>query len=545
MGVLFDLQEVFYNSEPAQIVLFIEGIMRELIEAITTNPDEFIRLLSENPEGFSFEYAAYLDEIDPLKSTQELYSYADLIPFAGHSLGPVFKPAVAEIERIHQLQAMQLHEGHFSETKEESGNWFDCDIEQDAISAMQAMLGFSEPYEFLYTQEGLSANLGRLLDTFYRPTLTDWQLGKTAICHLGKEFFSDQAIIESVLKRGIQQAKNFGVFAQSTFTPKPEQLTLKILPDEKGLYSEEAIIAFIKKNVEQIQIIHLSDVVFSTGQRLDLKHIFSELKEIIEQHQIIVGLDLAHTVGNRTLMLRDLPVTYAVGCSYKHLCGSAGSGFGIYVNKETDLKKYPPLQGWKAAVSEKVFGVIDGYDEQIMMSKGAWAFRCSNPSPVDLAPVKTYVKAMSQIGWDKLQAKSECLTRYMHSVLQQHMGDHLEWITPEEPSQRGAMLVFRLHGIDDVGQVEALLKHKNDLGRFEVDVRPPNNIRVTAHYGYTRFAEIYKMVLSLNYAVCSLLEQKEQVTSRQGNGFFDKPICPERKKQADVLAQDTSLTSLL
>lgn len=107
------------------------------------------------------------------------------------------------------------------------------------------------------------------------------------------------------------------------------------------------------------------------------------------------------------------------------------------------------------------------------------------------------------------------------------------------------MLVFRLHGIDDVGQVEALLKHKNDLGRFEVDVRPPNNIRVTAHYGYTRFADIYKMVLSLNYVMCSLLEQKEQATSRQGNGFFDKPICQERRKQADVLAQDTSLTSLL
>ncbi|MFJ1268256.1 hypothetical protein ACD661_06785 [Legionella lytica] len=515
--------------------------MKELIQALTTNPDEFIRILSENPQGFSLEYAAYLDEIDPLKSTHELFAYDDLIPFAGHSLGPVFKPAVAELERINQLQAMQLHEGHFSETKDASGNWFDCDIEQDAISAMQAMLGFSEPYEFLFTQEGLSANLGRLLDTFYRPTLTDWQSGRTAICHLGKEFFSDQAIIESVLKRGVQQAKNLGVFANSISPPKPEQLSLKILPDEKGLYSEEAIIAFIKKNVDQIQIIHLSDVVFSTGQRLDLQHIFTELKDLIAHHQIIVGLDLAHTVGNRTLMLCNLPVTYAVGCSYKHLCGSAGSGFGIYVNKETDLEKYPPLQGWKAAVSEKVFAVIDGYDAQIMMSKGAWAFRCSNPSPVALAPVKTYAKAMGQLGWDKLQTKSECLTRYMRWVLQQQMGKHIEWITPEEPAQRGAMLVFRLHGIDDVSEVETLLKQKSELGRFEIDVRPPNNIRVTAHYGYTRFADIYKMILSLKHVICLLFDQKERATSRQGNGFFDKPISPERINQADVPAQDSSL----
>ncbi|WP_058535722.1 kynureninase/PvdN C-terminal domain-containing protein [Legionella saoudiensis] len=516
--------------------------MKELIQAITTNPDEFIRLLSENPQGFSLEYATYLDELDPLKSTQELFAYADLIPFAGHSLGPVFKPAVEEIKRIHQLQVTQLHEGHFSETKDASGNWFDCDIEQDAILAMQDMLGFAKPNEFLYTQEGLSANLGRLLDTFYRPTLIDWQTGKTAICHLGKEFFSDQAIIESVLKRGIQQAKNFGVFAQSTSIPNAEQLSLKIQPNEKGLYSEEAIIAFIKEHVEQIQIIHLSDVVFSTGQRLNLKHIFTELKELLEQHQIIVGLDLAHTGGNRTLILRELPITYAVGCSYKHICGSAGSGFGIYVSNATDLEKYPPIQGWKAAASEKVFSVIDGYDAQIMMSEGAWAFRCSNPSPVDLAPVKTYIKTMSQIGWDKLYAKSECLTRYMYLVLQQHMGENIEWITPEAPSQRGAMLVFRLRGINDVRQVETLLKQESGLGRFEVDVRPPNNIRVTAHYGYTRFSDIYKMVLRLEQVVNLLLEQKEQATSRQqGSGFFDRPASP-RQIKADVSTHDASLT---
>lgn len=105
-------------------------------------------------------------------------------------------------------------------------------------------------------------------------------------------------------------------------------------------------------------------MVFSTGQRLDLKHIFTELKEIIEQHQIIVGLDLAHTVGNRTLMLRDLPVTYAVGCSYKHLCGSAGSGFGIYVNKETDLKNTHRFKDGRLLCQKRFLGLL-----MAMMSK--------------------------------------------------------------------------------------------------------------------------------------------------------------------------------
>ncbi|MGM9453209.1 kynureninase/PvdN C-terminal domain-containing protein [Legionella bozemanae] len=505
--------------------------MKDLIEAMISNPDEFIRLISEKLDIFSPKDAAYLDSIDPLK-LHDLFEYGGLTSFAGHSLGPVFKPALKEIDRINKLQATQLHEGHFSETRKQSGNWFDCDIEEDAIKAMQAILGFSESCEFLYTQEGLSSNLGRLIDTFYRPTLTDWQSGKTQICHLGKEFFSDQAVIESILKRGIQTAKNFGVFTDHKFTPNPTSLTLKIHPDEKGLYNEEEIITFIKMHADKIQILHLSDLVFSTGQRLDINRILTELKGVIATHQIIVGLDLAHTVGNRILNLHMLPVTYAVGCSYKHICGSAGSGFGIYVNKNTDLEKYPPIQGWKAAASEKVFGLIDDFDAKIMMQKGAWAFRCSNPSPIALAPVKTYMKTMSQIGWDKLIAKSECLTRYMHALLQQFLGDKIEWITPDDSKRRGAMLVFRVKGISDVRQIETRLKQSSELGQFEIDVRPPNNIRVTAHYGYTQFTDIHKMVSRLAQVVNLLLEQKKMesfslsTVKQQGkDGFFDNQPC--------------------
>lgn len=505
--------------------------MKELIEAMIANPDEFIRLISRDSDGFSMEYAASLDIIDPLKKLHELFEYSGLTPFAGHSLGPVFKPAVKEIERIIQLQSTQLHEGHFSETSEQGGNWFDCDIEEEAIKAMQAMLGFSDPCEFLYTQEGLSSNLGRLIDTFYRPTLTDWQSGKTGICHLGKEFFSDQAVIESILKRGIQTAKHFGVFSDSRLIPSPSSLALKILPDEKGLYSEETMIAFITKNADQIQILHLSDLVFSTGQRLDIPYILTELKDVIAKHHIIVGLDLAHTVGNRILNIQELPVTYAVGCGYKHICGSAGSGFGIYVNKNTDLEKYPPIQGWKAADSEKVFGLIDDFDAKIMMQKGAWAFRCSNPSPAALAPVKAYMKMMSQIGWDKLYAKSECLTRYMRVLIQQHLGNKIEWITPDDPKKRGAMLVFRVKGINDVRQIETLLKQSSELGRFEIDVRPPNNIRVTAHYGYTQFTDIHKMISRLTHVVNRLQEQKKlenlslnSAKQRGKDGFFDEQV---------------------
>ncbi|MDT0817449.1 hypothetical protein RNS16_12940, partial [Staphylococcus pseudintermedius] len=82
----------------------LEVFMKELIDAMVSNPDEFIRLISANLDIFSPKDAAYLDSIDPLK-LHDLFEYGALTPFAGHSLGPVFKPAVKEIKRINKLQS--------------------------------------------------------------------------------------------------------------------------------------------------------------------------------------------------------------------------------------------------------------------------------------------------------------------------------------------------------------------------------------------------------------------------------------------------------
>lgn len=289
---------------------------------------------------------------------------------------------------------------------------------------------------------------------------------------------------------------------------------MKLLSDDNGLYSSQAIIDFVKQHAHEIQVLHLSDLVFSTGQRLNIAFILQELKKTIEQNHIIVGLDLAHTVGNRQINLQALDmVTYAVGCAYKHCSGSAGSPFGIYVNKKTDLDAYPPIQGWKAAESGKVFARINDFAEELMARRGALAFRSSNASPVALAPAQTYVKTMAAVGWDKLTAKSECLTRYMLALLKKHLGDMLQLITPEQADERGATLVFRIKGLKQVSRVEEELKKPSTLGQFEVDTRPPNNIRVTAHYGYIGFTDIYKMTCRLKEVVNQVLAHEAQSLS--------------------------------
>lgn len=494
----------------------------EIARLLTSNPNQFSEVLHNNPEALSLNFAEHLDANDPL-ILRDAFDLGEIVPFAGHSLGPVFKPAIDAINAIHKLQREQLHAGHFPETVDLGGNWFDCDVEPNAINAMQAMLGFSDPVEFIFTQSGLSANLGNLLETFYKPTLKDWQRGKTKICHLSTEFFSDQAVVNSVLKRGIETAKNFEIFEGGAI-PSELDLTLKLTPNAQGLYDTQSMIETIKQHAHEIQVLHLSDLVFNTGQRLDIPFILNALKEVIQQNNIIVGLDLAHTAGNRTVNLAAMEiVTYAVGCAYKHCSGTAGSSFGLYVNKNTDLHRYPPTQGWKAAESSKVFGQINGFNPQIMAKTGAVAFRSSNASPVALAPIQTFVKHMALIGWDKLTAKSECLTRYMLALLKEKLGENFQLITPEDPNQRGATLVFRIKGLLNVNRVEDALKSQSEFGRFEVDTRPPNNIRVTAHYGYTSFSDIHRMNMRLEQVITQVLSEEAAIKkSNHDDTFFSE-----------------------
>lgn len=489
---------------------------KHLSQLMRSDAEEFMRVISKEALRFSPEFVEYLDTLDPLKDElKDAFELGEVTAFAGHSLGPVFSSAKEKIDETFNLQRDKLHAGHFPETREEGGNWFDCDIDEESLMAMQKMLGFSDLCEFVFTQKGLSDNLATLLDTFYKPILKNWQSGQTKICHLGTEFFSDQAVVHSIIARSIDNASGFGIF-DGKLEPQPDDLTLKLLPDEQGLFSEEEIISEVKQHAHELQVLHLSDVIFGTGQRLDISYILSQLHDEIVKYDIKVGLDLAHTVGNRTINLSALAlVTYAVGCGYKHCGGTAGSGFGFYVSKKADLERYKPIQGWKAALSDRVFTHINGFNPQIMYKSGAWAFRTSNVSPVAIAPIQSFVKKMSSIGWDKLMVKSECLTRYLQASLVEHIGDKIQFITPNDPKRRGAMLVFRVTGITDMQQIEELLKQKHEFGQFEVDVRKPNNIRVTAHYGYTKFADIQRFVCRLEQVIGLALTEQKRISDAQ------------------------------
>jgi kynureninase len=478
----------------------------DLAQLMLTNPVSFTAKIRQQPNYLTHTFAQYLDTIDPLNYTSHLFNIDQVIPFAGHSLGPVFLPVLDKIMDTAVLQK-KLHAGHFSSSHPEgkdNGHWFECDRHKPSLAAAKQLLGFKDNQEFIFTANGLSDNLARLLDTFFRPSKKDWLKGKNKILMLGTDFFSDQAVVASVMQRAITTAMQFEIFKKP---PELDQQIIKLNPDQNGIYHTEQIITAIKLHAANIKVICLSDIVFGTGQRLELTKIFTAVKKELERHEIIVGLDLAHSIGNRAINLANFPVQihFAVGCAYKHLCGFAGSSFGIYVNKNINLNTYPPLQGWKAAAPERVFATINRYDPTIMAHAGAVAFRLSNPPPVPLAPVQVYLNYFGQIGFEKCFNKSECLTRYLIDQLQSHLGAQIEFITPLDANQRGAMIVIRVPGLQNVQRLEERLNNNDLNGSYEIDTRPPNNIRLTAHYAYTKFAHIAAMVEKLQAVIVSEL----------------------------------------
>jgi kynureninase len=487
---------------------------KTLSELMVSDPGQFMAVISRNPDYLSRDFARKLDKLDnELTHTNKLFAIDEVYPFAGHSLGPVFIPVKENINATIDLQK-RLHDGHFKHSHPDgqaNGHWFDCDRHQPSLNAVKQLLGFKNDDEFVFTANGLSDNLGKLLDTFFRLGEEDWKRGKTKIAMLATDFFSDQATIVSVVKRQIATAVKYEQFDSGNII-HPQSMILKIRADKNGIYHTEKLIEEIRKHAEELQIICLSEVVFNTGQRLDLHKIFTELKEVIEENHIMIGLDLAHTVGNRAINLSGFPVRidFAVGCAYKHLCGPPGSSFGIYVNEKLDLKNYPPIQGWKSADSAKVFATINQYDESIMAQSGAVAFRTSNPPPLALIPAQTFLTYFGKIGFDKCFNKSECLTQYLLAQLSLHLSNHIEFITPLDPAQRGAMIVFRIKGLDDINIIEEKLKTPDAFRYgYEVDTRAPNNMRLTAHYAYTTFEQIAAMVQKLRLVIHLELQQKQ------------------------------------
>ena len=148
-------------------------------------------------------------------------------------------------------------------------------------------------------RQALTVNLHLLLASFYRPNGD-----RTKILMEAGAFPSDQyAAATQCLHHGLD----------------PESTIVTVSPREgERLLRTDDIIECIRATGERLALVVFSGVHYGTGQVFDM----AAITAAAHATGAVVGLDLAHAVGNVRLKLHDWAVDWACWCGYKYVLGN-------------------------------------------------------------------------------------------------------------------------------------------------------------------------------------------------------------------------------
>jgi kynureninase len=403
-------------------------------------------------------FARRLDAADPLAGYRERFFLpyqADgrpFIYFCSHSLGLQPKAVRALMEQELRNWAELGVEGHFHGRTP----WYTYhDLFRDAA----ARLVGAQPGEVVL-MNGLTVNLHLMMETFYRPSESRYRI------------LLDEPTFPSDLYAVQSQVRRLGL------DPAEALLTIKPRAGEHIL-SEDDIEAFLEQRGREVALVLWSGINFLTGQYFDV----SRLTAAAKRQGCLVGLDLAHAVGNVPLELHDWEVDFAVWCTYKYLNSGPGAVAGCFVHENHGRQiGLPRLAGWWGNDPATRFRMQ--LQPEFVAQPGASGWQVSNPPVMALVPVRAALALFDEVGMPWLRAKSECLTGYLHYLLDQFPGGRFEVITPRDPTRRGCMLCILVHN-----RPRDLLKALQERGVI-ADFREPNVIRVAPVPLYNTFAEV-------------------------------------------------------
>lgn len=472
-------------------------------------------------------YAAKLDDEDPLKRFREMF----VIPtkgdvkrktisappnagmsdpqdnepctyLCGNSLG--LQPTLTQdyVQQYLSTWATKGVFGHFTEIKDSNlPPWLHVD--DDIIEDMSNIVG-AKPSEVAVMQT-LTANLHLMMASFYRQTAQKYK-----IILEGKAFPSDHYAVESHLRHhGLDPA-------EAMILIEPPTPTSPLLPTQH-------ILDTVTQHAANAALLLLPGVQFYTGQSLDIPIITAHA----QAHNILVGWDLAHAVGNMPLHLHDDDVDFAVWCSYKYLNSGPGSIGGCFVHEKhgkvtttessnsshssKELAYHPRLSGWWGSSKSSRFNMTNSFEP----IPGAGGWQLSNPSVADLTALRASLDVFKQTSMLELRGKSLELTGYLENLLdalatkqEDKFGrSFFQVLTPKERGERGAQLSVRLAE----GMLEGVMKVLETEG-VVLDERKPDVVRVAPAPLYNCFEDVLRFAEVFGTAC------ERVVRGRQGEG---------------------------
>ncbi|MEM7611628.1 MAG: kynureninase [Pseudomonadota bacterium] len=414
----------------------------------------------------TLSYAQAQDHADPLAGWREQFSWPRTqdgdrkIYLCGNSLGLQSQAAAAATRQALSSWAKLAVEGHFSG----EAPWLS--YHKRAAPALARLIGSHE--DEVVAMNTLTINLNLMLLGFYRPTAKQWKVLIEA-----DAFPSDRYAVQSQL-----QLHGYD----------PDDGIVQWHSSVDGL--EIGQLESLLRAHDDIALILLPGVQYLSGEVLDMQAIST----LARDHDIPLGLDLAHAIGNVPMSMHDWQVDFAVFCTYKYLNGGPGAVGGAYVHRRHHGSDTPRLHGWWGNAESTRFRMARQFDP----APGVDVWQQSNPPILGLAPVVGALSLFDDIGIEALRAKSIALTGYLRARLMQDLPDHVHILTPAAAQRQGCQLSLEINHPTRSGRE---VFNALEAAGVVCDWREPNVIRVAPAPMYNSYTDVWHFVDRLTKAL--------------------------------------------
>jgi kynureninase len=356
----------------------------------------------------------------------------------GNSLGVMPHAARKAVER--RLEQWQHHAAL---------GWDDWFGLAESLSPAIARLVGAAPHEVIATGS-ITANLHALLSTLYRP-----QGNRRVILATALDFPTDLYALSAWAERGGG--------------------TLRLVPSRDGqtLHQDDLLAAL----QDDVAVAVLPSVLYRSGQLLDL----AGLTSAAQAAGIVIGWDLAHSVGAMPHALREIGADFAVWCHYKYVNAGPGAPGGLYLHERWHHLT-PGLPGWWGNDKGNQFEMSGTYRK----SAGAGAYQMGTPSILAMSGLEGALSIFKGLDLHQVRARSLALTDHLLAQADRHLPE-MVCVTPRDHQQRGGHISL------SHPEARGLSVALRQLGVVP-DYREPDLLRLAPVALYNTEAEIEEVV---------------------------------------------------
>ncbi|KAK8865826.1 kynureninase [Kwoniella newhampshirensis] len=452
----------------------------------------------------SAEDLARLDREDPLNWTRDEFEIptikacggegdGDAIYFCGNSLGLLSRRARQHVLEELDVWSTSTVTGHFKHPHGRPWKHVDAPL----TPHLAKIVGAKE--EEVAHSSTLTSNIHNLFTSFYRPTEKRWKI---------------------VIEKGSFPSDWYAIHSHPQLHDKilsPEQIKEAVIgleprEGEETLRTED-ILKVLDDNKDTIAIVWLPLVQYYTGQLFDVAAIAPKVHEI----GALIGLDMAHGIGNVETKLNEWEVDFAVWCTYKYLNAGPAAIGGYYIRAGLD-DGGRRLAGWWGNDAATRFQMSPDFQP----TPGAKGYQHSCTPVLSSIPLLATLELIDKVGFSNMVAKGRRLTGTLVTLLetspyyidtsdpkadQSKVGFKI--LTPPAP-YRGTQLSIAItpEGHGTMPRVFSRMIQRGLVG----DERQPSVIRLSPVVLYNRFEEIGRAVKIIEQAL------KEEEEWQKTNG---------------------------